>query len=64
MSLRREDMLTVAKAAEKHHRRPDTVRSLCRLGKIRHVLHPGKGPTGLVMLIYPDSAEAVLGIPA
>jgi hypothetical protein len=63
MILTAEDMLTPDEAGKKYRTRPSTIRSLCRLGKIRHIVRSGRGPTGFVTLIYPDSAERVLGIP-
>jgi hypothetical protein len=56
------DLLSVNEAAKKYRKRQATVRSLCRLGKIKNEVRPGRGRTGKVTWIDAKDAARVLGI--
>jgi hypothetical protein len=55
-------LLTVKEAATAYRLSPTVVRALCRLGKLKHVVRRGRGPTGQVTMICTRSAAAVLGV--
>lgn len=55
-------LITVREASQAFRLRKETIRSLCRLGKIRHVTRPGRGPTGQVTLLDRKDAARVLGV--
>ena len=54
-------LLSVIEAARAYRVRDSVIRSLCRLGKLKNSVRPGRGRTGMVTWIDAKDAARVLG---